>query len=111
MYVWFNTRTAELVGADIEFLQVREVADGLRDGACTWAREFLCMSGSTRTVERATAQVELRDVVAELADVAWQREARVVVIEANLAALGLHADNLERQLTCAIASQNARLLN
>ena len=61
-------------------------------------------------MQRAIPQSELRDVVAELADVARQREARVHV-EVDLAALGLHADNLERQLTCAIASQNARLLN
>ena len=52
------------------------------------------------------AQVQRRDVVAELADVARQREARLVVAETDLAALGLHADNLERQLTCEIASKN-----
>ena len=37
------------VAAEVERLQVREVADRLRDGACAWAREFLCMSGSTHT--------------------------------------------------------------
>ena len=45
MYVWFNTaRTLQLVVFEVEFLQVREVADGLRDGACArhGAREFLC---------------------------------------------------------------------
>ena len=41
MYVWFNTRTAELVQEEVELLQVREVADGRRDGACARAREFL----------------------------------------------------------------------
>ena len=40
VYVWFNTRTAELVFEEIENLQVREVADGLRDGACARALEF-----------------------------------------------------------------------
>ena len=47
MLNWFNTRTAELVGVEFELLEVREVADGRRDGACARAREFLCMSGST----------------------------------------------------------------
>ena len=40
VFVWFNTRTAELVVVEIEVLQVCEVADGRRDGACAWAREF-----------------------------------------------------------------------
>ena len=43
-------------------------------------------------MQRAVAQVQLRDVVAELADVARQREARLVVAEIDFAALGLHAD-------------------
>ena len=42
-----HTRTLKLVLHEIEPLQVREVADGRRDGACARAREFLCMSGST----------------------------------------------------------------
>ena len=54
-----------------------------------------------RTVERAAAQVELRTVVAELADVARQREAGLVVTEIDPAALRLHADELERELACA----------
>ena len=43
-----HTRTAELVVVEVELLEVREVADRLRDGACARAREFLCMSGSTQ---------------------------------------------------------------
>ena len=35
-----HTRTAELVEAEIELLQVREIADRRRDGACARAREF-----------------------------------------------------------------------
>ena len=42
-----HTRTLQLVVREIESLQVREVADGLRDGACARGREVLCMSGST----------------------------------------------------------------
>ena len=35
VYVWFNTaRTLQLVPREVEHPQVREVADGLRDGAC-----------------------------------------------------------------------------
>ena len=47
--MWFNTRTAELVVEEFEILEVREVADGRRDGACARAREFLCLSGSTHS--------------------------------------------------------------
>ena len=54
-----------------------------------------------RTVQRAFRQVECRDVVAELANVARQREARLVVSEDDIAALRLHADDLEGQLPCA----------
>ena len=43
-----HTRTAELVLVEREVLQVREVADGRRDGACARAREFWCMSGHTQ---------------------------------------------------------------
>ena len=42
-----HTRTAELVVIEVELVQIREVADRRRDGACARAREFLCMSGST----------------------------------------------------------------
>ena len=49
VYVWFNTaRTLQLIRLELEVLQVREVADGRRDGACARAREFLCMSGHTQ---------------------------------------------------------------
>ena len=48
MYVWFNTRTAELVLEETELLKVREVADGLRDGAYARAREILCRLGHTQ---------------------------------------------------------------
>ena len=54
-----------------------------------------------RTLQRALAQVELRDVVAELTDVAWQREAGLVAAEDDRAPLRLHADELERELACA----------
>ena len=37
-----HTRTLQLVAREIEPLQVREVADGLRHGACTRAREYSC---------------------------------------------------------------------
>ena len=37
VYVWFNTRTAELVSHEVELLEVREVANGRRDGACARA--------------------------------------------------------------------------
>ena len=49
----------------------------------------------------AQGQAELHDVVAELSDVARQREARLVGLEADAAALRLHADDLEGQLPCA----------
>ena len=51
-------------------------------------------------MERAGAQVKLRGVVAELADVARQRE--LVAVEYDHAPLRLHADELERELACAI---------
>ena len=53
------------------------------------------------TLQGAPRQVEIHDVVAELSDVARQREARLVVAEVDLAALRLHADDLEGQLPCA----------
>ena len=52
-------------------------------------------------MERAIRQLELRDVVAELADVARQREAGLVVMQNDLAPFRLHANELERELTCA----------
>ena len=52
-------------------------------------------------MQRAHAQVELRNVIAELADVARKREAGLVVAEVDLAPLRLHADELERELACA----------
>ncbi len=68
-------------------------------------KDFAGMSGHTthkkRTVQRAKPQVELGDIVAELADVARQREAGLVVVEVDLAPLRLHANELERQLACA----------
>ena len=53
------------------------------------------------TLQGALLQVEIHDVVAELSDVARQREARRVAMEIDVAALGLHADDLERQHPCA----------
>ena len=53
------------------------------------------------TLQGALRQVQLHDVVAELSDVARQREARLVAIEFDVAALRLHADDLEGQLPCA----------
>ena len=47
---------------------------------------------NTRTLERAIGQVELCEIVAQLADVARQREARLVAAERNCAPLGSHAD-------------------
>ena len=62
-------------------------------------------------MERAFAQVELLDVITELADVAWQREAGVIAVEVDLpgphallffiAEPYPHANELERQLACA----------
>ena len=52
-------------------------------------------------MERAIVQVELCDIVAQLADVARQREAGVVAGELDLTPLCLHADELERELACA----------
>ena len=52
-------------------------------------------------MQRAAFQGELCDVVAELADVARQRETGLVVAEVDIAPLCLHADELERELTCA----------
>ena len=43
-----HTRTLQLIDPEIERLQIREVADRRRDGACARARELLCMSGSTQ---------------------------------------------------------------
>ena len=51
-------------------------------------------------MQRAAGQVELRDVVAELADVARQREA-LVVGELDLASLRPHAYELKGQRPCA----------
>ena len=51
------------------------------------------------TLQGALRQVEIHDVVAELSDVARQREARRVAVEFDLAAVDLHADERERQLT------------
>ena len=71
--------TAELVLVEEELLQVREVADGRRNGACAWAREFLCMTGSTRTAKLVFHEIE-RLQVREVADgrrdgaCAWARE-------------------------------------
>ena len=60
------------------------------------------------TSQGARGQAELHDVVAELSDVARQREARVarqrevrVVVQIDVAALRHHADDLEGQLPCA----------
>ena len=53
------------------------------------------------TLQGAQRQVEIHDVVAELSDVARQREARLVAVEFDVAALRLHADDLERQHPCA----------
>ena len=53
------------------------------------------------TLQRALRQVELCDIVAELADVTRQREARIVAAKVDGAALRLHADDRERQLACA----------
>ena len=53
------------------------------------------------TLQGALRQVEIHDVVAELSDVARQREARLVAREVDAAALRLHADDLEGQLPCA----------
>ena len=52
-------------------------------------------------MQRAQAQVKLHNVVAELSDVARQREARRVASEIDVAAPRLHADDLERQHPCA----------
>ena len=72
---------------------------------------FCVGTDSTQTLERAVAQVELRDVVAELADVARQREALVAMQPAAVPkmitmrddALHLHANELEGQLPCVMA--------
>ena len=60
-------------------------------------------------MERAPLQVERHDAVTELADVARQREARVAA-EGDRAALRLHADELERELTCVEARLVALLV-
>ena len=52
-------------------------------------------------MHRAPRQVELCDVVTNLADVARQREAGLVVAEVDRAPLRLHAEELERELACA----------
>ena len=62
----------------------------------------MCLPGSTRrTSQRAIAQSKCCDVIAELADVARQREAGVVFVKLDLAPLCLHANELERELACA----------
>ena len=53
------------------------------------------------TLQGALGQVEIHDVFAELSDVARQGEARLVGAEIDVAALRLHADDLERQHPCA----------
>ena len=66
-----QTRTLQVIALQPENAQVGEVADGLRDGACTWAREFLCRTGNTqlevRTLQRIAAQDELLQI-GEVAD-------------------------------------------
>ena len=64
-------------------------------------RFCVCPVQHTRTMQRAIAQVERCDVVAELADVARQREAGLVVAEDDIAPLRLHANELKRELACA----------
>ena len=63
------------------------------------------MSGHTthnkRTVQRALRQIKLGDVVAELADVARQREAGLVAAEVDFEPLCLRANELKRELACA----------
>ena len=41
-------RTTELVVVEVELREVREVADGRRDGSCAAARKFSCMTGHTQ---------------------------------------------------------------
>ena len=82
MLNWFNTRTAELVAGEIELLEVREVADRLRDGACARAREFcVCLVQHTRTrtaelVAKEIERLQVREVADRLRDgaCAWARE-------------------------------------
>ena len=53
-----------------------------------------------RTCQRAVAQVELCNVVAKLADVRREREARFVASQIHVHALCLHTNNHKRQFSC-----------
>ena len=64
---------------------------------CDW----LLRGISAHTVKRAISQVEFSDVVAELADIARQREAGVITKQDDLAPLRLHTNELKRELACA----------
>ena len=57
-----------------------------------------------RTYQRAVREVEFFYVVAKLADIQWECEA-LVVVEAYIDSLRLHANNLEGKLACARARQ------
>ena len=48
-----------------------------------------------RTFQRAIREVELRDIVAKLADVRREREARLVAPKLNFDARRPHANNLK----------------
>ena len=52
-----------------------------------------------RTSQAAAGEVEFGDVIIELANGGWQSEASVF-LQRDIAAPGLHPDQLEGQLTC-----------
>ena len=66
-------------------------------------------TGAERTCQRAMPEVEFYDVVAKLANVRWECEARVATKAATIAvriamwnnSLGFQANNLDGQLACA----------
>ena len=72
VYVWFNTaRTLQLIVLEVEVLQVREVADGRRDGACALACEyFVYVWFNTRTLQLVVREPKLRELC-EVADGRW----------------------------------------
>ena len=90
----------------LEHLQIHEVAELLGQFSCEKSEmsakhTALCAGTYNRTCQRAVAQVEIRNVATNLADVRSEREARCVARERNAYALCLHANNFKRQFSYA----------
>ena len=80
-----QARTCQGIAVQVQLSQVGEVADGLGDGACAWAREFLCRHwfNTKRTVEAHAPQAEFSEL-RERRDIIRDRAAELVAAEAEL---------------------------